>query len=147
VEWNQWAEVVGRDARQPRFVGDMPHGWIASDYIRSVLDMFAYERYADHSIALGAGVRGDWLRGQGIAIARLPTPYGDLGYSLRGNGETTELNVDAGSAVPPGGFVYAWPGGGPPPEASINGRAAQWEGDELHIRELPARVLIKGRVE
>ena len=41
--WNQWAEVVVRDAREPRFVGDMPHGWVASDHIRSVLDLFAYE--------------------------------------------------------------------------------------------------------
>jgi hypothetical protein len=39
--WNQWAEVVGRDARQPRFVGDMPHGWVASDFIRAALDLFA----------------------------------------------------------------------------------------------------------
>ena len=39
--WNQWAEVVGRELRQPRFIGDMPHAWIASDYIRSVLDMFS----------------------------------------------------------------------------------------------------------
>jgi hypothetical protein len=27
--WNQWAEVVVRDAREPRFLGDMPHGWVA----------------------------------------------------------------------------------------------------------------------
>ncbi len=26
------------------FVGDLPHAWVASDYIRSVLDLFAYER-------------------------------------------------------------------------------------------------------
>ena len=42
--WNQWAEVVLRDAREPRFLGDMPHGWVASDQIRSVLDLFAYEQ-------------------------------------------------------------------------------------------------------
>ena len=45
--WNQWAEVVGRVAREPRFLGDMPHGWISSDYIRSALDLFAYERETD----------------------------------------------------------------------------------------------------
>src|SRR4029079_16240171 len=33
--WNQWAEVVGREPRQPRFIGDMPNAWIASDYTRS----------------------------------------------------------------------------------------------------------------
>ena len=48
--WNQWAEVVGREPRRPRFIGDMPHAWIASDYIRSVLDMFAYERQREVAV-------------------------------------------------------------------------------------------------
>ena len=55
--WNQWAEVVGRDPRQPRFVGDMPHAWVASDFIRAALDLFAYERDADHAIVLAAASR------------------------------------------------------------------------------------------
>ncbi len=42
--WNQWAEVVLPDRREVRFLGDMPHAWVASDYIRSALDLFAYER-------------------------------------------------------------------------------------------------------
>ncbi len=47
--WNQWAEVVGRDARQQRFVGDMPHAWIASDFIAAVLDLFAFDRRSRRS--------------------------------------------------------------------------------------------------
>ena len=39
--WNQWAEVVWREPRAPRFIGDMPHAWVGADYIRSVLDLFA----------------------------------------------------------------------------------------------------------
>lgn len=54
--WNQWAEVVGREVRKPRFVGDMPHGWVASDFIRSALDLFAYERDADNALVLAAGL-------------------------------------------------------------------------------------------
>jgi hypothetical protein len=54
--WNQWAEVVGRELRQPRFVGDMPHGWVASDFMRSALDLFAYERDADSALVLAAGL-------------------------------------------------------------------------------------------
>ena len=67
--WHQWAEVVGRDARQPRFMGDMPHAWVASDYIGSVLDLFAYERGVDHAVVLGAGLRPAWRRGHGISVA------------------------------------------------------------------------------
>jgi len=34
-EWHQWAEVVYRDPKTPKFIGDMPHTWVGSDYIRS----------------------------------------------------------------------------------------------------------------
>ncbi|MEP6858675.1 MAG: discoidin domain-containing protein, partial [Gemmatimonadales bacterium] len=33
--WHQWAEVVYRDPKTPKFIGDMPHTWVGSDYIRS----------------------------------------------------------------------------------------------------------------
>jgi hypothetical protein len=145
--WNQWAEVVGRDARQPRFVGDMPHGWIASDYIRSLLDVFAFERHGDHSIAIAAGVPPAWLAGTGVRIARLRTPYGDLSYSLQATAKRIELNIAGGMRVPPGGFVFAWPGATPPPLARVNGKVTQWQNSELHIAELPARVLIEGHLE
>jgi len=36
--WNEWAEVVRRDPRAPGFIGDMPHAWIASDFVRAMLD-------------------------------------------------------------------------------------------------------------
>ena len=44
-------EPVGRGGREgskeSRFIGDMPYAWVASDHIRSVLDMFVYERQTD----------------------------------------------------------------------------------------------------
>lgn len=42
ANWQQWAEVVWREARIPKFVGDMPNTRVGSDFIRSALDMFAY---------------------------------------------------------------------------------------------------------
>ena len=59
--WRQWAEVVCRDSLKPRFIGDMPHTWVGSDYIRSVLDMFAYEREADRRSLIGAGIPEKWV--------------------------------------------------------------------------------------
>ncbi|MEX1828399.1 discoidin domain-containing protein [Luteibacter sp. CQ10] len=106
--WNQWAEVVGRDPRKPRFVGDMPHAWIASDYVRSALDLFAYERDADHAVVLAAGVRPAWLEGDGIAVRDLRTPYGRLGYTLKAKGGVVELVVTQ-PIEPPGGLVLSLP--------------------------------------
>jgi hypothetical protein len=139
--WNQWAEVVRRDPRQAGFVGDMPHAWVASDFVRSALDLFAYERPEDQSIVLAAGVAADWLDGSGIAIEHLHTAYGELSYRLKRTGGRIELRV-AGGAAPPGGFILTWPESGTPRSASVDGKPAEWKGTELHFAAAPAEIVI-----
>jgi hypothetical protein len=141
--WNQWAEVVGQDPRRPRFVGDMPHGWVASDFIASALDVFAYERETDHAMVLGAGIPLEWLEGSGITVRNLRTPYGRLSYSVKRAGERLLMQLSA-DEVPPGGFVVQWPGRQSPGTTRVNGRAVRWHGTELRINELPATVAING---
>ncbi|HSR14086.1 MAG TPA: hypothetical protein VLS90_21745, partial [Thermodesulfobacteriota bacterium] len=130
--WNGWAEVVGRDPRKPLFIGDMPHAWIASDCIRSVLDMFAYRRGGDGALVLAAGLPPDWLEGEGVGISGLVTPWGKLSYSLRKEEDVLHLRLDA-EGLPPGGFVLPWPYPGKPGDAEIDGRAIPWK----KTRELP----------
>lgn len=141
--WNQWAEVVSRTPRTPFFVGDLPHAWVASDFVRSALDMFAYSREADDSLVLAAGVPAAWLDGEGIAIDGLRTPNGVLGYSLRRTGGEVVLDAKAGLTLPAGGLVLPWPYAGPPGETRINGEPAQWKDGELRITALPARVTVR----
>ena len=121
--WNQWAEVVGRDPREIRFIGDMPHAWVASDFVRSALDMFAWERRDDSALVLGAGLSG-WLTGEGSAISGLATPYGKLDFAMRGNAQRLSATI-SGSARPPGGFVLAWPFRNSAP------RAHQWPARDM----------------
>ena len=130
--WNQWAEVVDRLSRKPRFIGDMPHAWVASDFVRGALDMFAWERRDDAALVLGGGLSGDWLSGQGSAIRGLATPYGKLDFAIRGGPRHVTAMI-AGTATPPGGFILAWPFASPPPSARVNGQAAAWVGRELHL--------------
>jgi hypothetical protein len=141
--WNQWAEVVGRAVREPRFVGDMPHGWIASDFIRSALDLFAWERESDHALVVADGIPLSWLAGEGVALRRLRTAWGPLGYSIRQQGGAVVLDIDAGTAAP-GGIVLrrleARPGAG---RTLVNGKRVQWRGGELRVRTLPAHVVIE----
>ncbi|HEX8217536.1 MAG TPA: discoidin domain-containing protein, partial [Allosphingosinicella sp.] len=103
--WNQWAEVVGREPREPRFLGDMPHGWVASDFINAALDMLAFERPRDEALVLAAGVPRTWLDEGGISVSRLRTPYGRLSFSLRAEGGRALLEYDLDGAPPPGGLV------------------------------------------
>jgi hypothetical protein len=130
--WNGWAEVVGREPRKVRFIGDMPHAWIASDYIRGALDMFAFEDQAERRIILAAGLTTAWLAGKGASISGLATPYGTLNFSIAGNAKRLRLTI-AGNARPPGGFAFDWPFDTAPPRVRVNGKSARWSDRRLFI--------------
>lgn len=140
--WNQWAEVVTPTPRKPFFLGDLPHAWVASDFVRSALDMFAYVRESDDSLVLAAGVPVEWLDGRGIGLRGMRTPHGSLGYSLRRAEGTLVLEVAADAGLPPGGLVLPWPYAGEPGAATIDGAPVEWDGRELRIRHAGVRVEI-----
>lgn len=136
--WNQWAEVVGRAAREPRFVGDMPHAWISSDFMRSVLDLLAYERPSDGAVVLAAGVPAAWWQAAPVAVRDLRTEHGLLSFRLEREGaQTLRLEVPAGTARPPGGLWFAWAGPGDPPARTTDGRPLSWQGGLLRLPEAP----------
>src|SRR5947207_3753828 len=122
----------------------MPHAWVASDFIRSLLDLFAYERDDDRALVIAAGVPEAWLHGTGVGIDNLRTPYGNLSYSLKRQGERVVLQVGPG-AKPPGGVIFVWPGQRTPGVTHINGTKATWQNRELRISELPATVVVQNR--
>jgi hypothetical protein len=139
--WNQWAEVVGRDPREPRFIGDMPHAWVASDYIRSALDLFAYAREADQVMVLAAGVPAAWFDGTGFAVKDLRTAHGRLSYAVTRSGSRVIVRVSG--QAPPGGFALPWPFDGAPGRATVDGVPTGWKEGELRFRASPARVEIE----
>ena len=130
--WNGWAEVVGREPRKVRFIGDMPHAWISSDYLRGALDLFAYEDKSERRLVLGGGLTADWLAGKGSGISKLATPYGALDFKAVGNAKRLNITI-GGSAKPPGGFAFYWPFGAAPPSVRIDGRRAVWSKGRLLI--------------
>ncbi len=141
--WNHWAEVVGRDARALRFIGDMPHGWVGSDFIRSVIDLFCWWREDDDALVLGAGLDTAWLAGAGVAVEGLHTEHGRLDLALRGDGERLQASIGPGE-VPPGGLVVTWPFDGRAREALVNGRAADIAPDgSVTVRSRPAQVVVR----
>ncbi len=128
--WNQWSEAIGRDPREIRFIGDMPHAWVASDFIRGVLDMFVWDRRDDSTLVLGGGLSAGWLSEGGSSITGLVTPYGRLNFSMRGDARRLVATV-GGTARPPGGFVLAWPFASTPPTARVDGREIIWRDGAL----------------
>jgi hypothetical protein len=145
--WNQWPEVVWQPPRYPGFLGDLPHAWVAAEYIRSFLDLLVYERDADHALVIAAGVPAGWAESRsGIAVRGLATPYGTLGYRLSAHGGEARLRLAGELRMPPGGLVVAWPfAAGPGRTVTVNGRpVALAPGAELVVRELPADVRLRG---
>jgi hypothetical protein len=126
--WQGWAEAVGREPRKPRFVGDIPHAWVGSDFVRSVLDLFAYERTSDGALVLGAGIPASWLEsGAEVGVRGLRTPWGPLTWSAkRDSGGTVQVRVAAGLRVPPGGLVLQLPG--------LGDRRLRYDGTALQTR-------------
>jgi F5/8 type C domain len=141
--WNQWPEVVWRDPRYPGFLGDLPHAWVAAEYVRAFLDLLAYERESDQALVLAAGVPAAWAQGAGLAVRGLHTLYGTLDYSLVESGSRVRLRIAGNLRLPPGGLAVQWPYAG---EATVNGRPAARRGGhgavpgELIVREIPADV-------
>jgi hypothetical protein len=142
--WHQWAEVVFRDPKTPKFIGDMPHTWVGSDYIRSFLDMFAFERERDSALVIGAGVRDEWVKeNPGIRVSNLSTEYGLLNYDMRASGNVVTVNLRAGIRMPKGGIVIWSPLEQPILSAWVEGVPAPVKGSEVTIRKLPAIVTIR----
>ena len=81
--WNQWPEIAWRDHNAPAHVGDLPHTWIAAEYLLAVRSLFAYERDADRSLIVAAGLAPEWIEESGVKVNAMPTLYGPLSYSLR----------------------------------------------------------------
>jgi len=125
--WNQWAEVVMRKGvREPRFLGDMPHAWVASDYIRAALDLFAYEREPGLYVLAGGLPRA--LLDEGVGIEGLYTPQGRLSWHIGASGKAWRLRLDRPPAL---ALRFAWSGEDILPRATAQGRVLQWQGREL----------------
>jgi hypothetical protein len=141
--WNQWGEIVWRDPKAPKFIGDMPHGWIAAGFVRAAIALFAFER-DDGALVLAAGIPLEWARAaQGVAIERLHTVRGLLSYRIAPAGERSlVVTIEAGTKVPRQGIVVHSPVA-PLRAARVDGRPArEWSRDSVTVRALPATIVL-----
>ena len=144
--WNQWAEIVWRDANAARFIGDMPHTWVGAGFIRALRSLLVYERESDRALVLLAGTPAEWATGpEGVTIRRLPTYYGVLNLTLRGDGpDAVRLKLSGDLAMPPGKIIVQSPLDRPLRGATVNGRALESvKEDGIVLGEFPADVVLR----
>ncbi len=138
--WNQWPEIAWRDPRTPAHLGDLPHTWIAAEFLLAVRCLFAYEREADQSLVVASGLAPEWIEGAGVEVRKMPTLYGELSYSLR-RVDSSTLRFEFHGAVA-AGIVLRPPLRGALRNVVVDGRACtSFNQDSVTLPRTPAQVI------
>ncbi len=144
--WCQWAEVVWKDHRTPRFIGDMPHTWVGSDFINAIRAMFVYEDESDQSLVLAAALRQDWIAAPvGMSVEHLPTYYGEVSYFIKHSGSRYTLSISGDARLPANGVkIKNFNRCQLPRGVKINGVASKdFNEKEIRVRQIPAEMTIE----
>ena len=110
-QWNQWPEISWRDPRAPGHLGDVPHTWIAAEYLLALASMVASERDHTSSMVLAAGLSWAWISQEnGVGVQGLPTQFGKLDFHISAsNSQSILVDVSGTLDIPPGGLTIAPP--------------------------------------
>jgi hypothetical protein len=140
LAWNQWPEIAWRDHEAPAHIGDLPHTWIAAEYVLAVRSLFAYERESDESLILAAGLAPEWIEDSGVQVNKMPTLYGDLSYSLRRSDPQT-LRFDIGTRIA-AKVILRPPLPAPLRRVLVNGsECTDFDGEGVTLLTTPAEVV------
>jgi hypothetical protein len=165
VRWNQWPEIAWRDHRTPGHVGDLPHTWIAAEYVLAVRSLFAYERSGQSAagspaqrtpsahgsprpatsarpastLVVAAGVAPEWLEGPGVRVAGLPTLHGALDLTLRRTDAVTiACHIGAGLSGP---IELRAPFDRPLAGVRVNGQPyKEFDAQSVNLLQTPAEI-------
>ena len=141
--FNHWAEIVHADRSKPAWIGDMPHTWVGSDYLRSLRTMFLYEDEAAGNIHVFAGIPENWLNEkEPIGFAGLATPFGLINAEAVAGSKGLSILLSGGMRLAelPGGIVVHNPAGRAARAVRINGSEVKSDGRTVVVRSLPAEV-------
>lgn len=138
--WNQWPEIAWRDRRAPAHVGDLPHTWVAAEYVLAVRSLFAYERMADRRLVVAAGLASEWTGGSGVRVREMPTLYGALSFSACAPDEHT-FRCEIGPGVN-AGIELRPPLSEPLAGVTVNGRPhEEFDAHSVTIASAPAEIV------
>jgi len=143
--WYHWAEIVWKDYRIPRFIGDMPHTWVGSDFINAIRSMFVYENEYDETLVLGAGLHQDWIDApEGMSVENLPTYYGDISFAVEKEGNNYRFNIYGDCKLPANGIrIRNFNGSKLPKKITVNGTEIKsFNEKEIGVNVMPAEILI-----
>lgn len=144
--WNDWAEVVWKDYRIPKYIGDMPHTWVGSDFINAIRSMFVYENEYEKSLVIASALYQDWINApDGMSVENLPTYYGEISYSIKKDNNKYIFSIYGDLALPENGIkIKNFNNSKPPLNVYVNGaNIKSFTANEIDITEFPAKVIIE----
>jgi len=130
--WNQWPEIAWKDREAPAHLGDLPHCWIAAEYVLAVRSLFVYEDDHRNALVLAAGIDETWLDGEGVRVEDAPTPFGTISYMLR-RIRDDELQATIRAQLDTGSQIYLQPPAATLISATVGGAALKIEGGAVVI--------------
>jgi hypothetical protein len=107
------------------------------------MDLFAYERGADSSLVIAAGVDPAWLDGAGVSVGGMSTEYGPIRYAMRRDRGRVEVDLATLPVRPRGGVVVTIPGahGGEAVSGASDATAVARDGT-VRVRAWPAKFTV-----
>jgi hypothetical protein len=113
---------------------------VAAEYVLAVRSLFAYERAADRTLVVAAGLAPEWTSGPGVQVQAMPTLYGALSFSARTLDEHT-FRCDIGPGVA-ASIELRPPLSGRLLGVSVNGSAHQdFDAQSVIIPSTPAEIV------
>ncbi len=145
LAWNQWPEIAWRDRKTAAHMGDLPHTWIAAEYVLAVRSLFAYERESDGCLVLAAGLALPWIGAAGVKVQRMPTLYGTLSYTLcELDAATLRFDIGRSDAAK---LVLRPPLRAPLRSVTLNGAVyTAFDADSVTVAQTPAQVICSVRI-
>lgn len=143
--FRQWPEVATREPRAPRFLGDLPHGWVASSFARALRRLIAWEDDEAGTLVVAAGIPEAWAReAPGVRVHGLATHFGPLDLVLEPDGDGAVHALVGGACRPPGGVILVSPLAQPLREIVERGRVRRADDPRrIVLRELPAELVLR----
>ncbi|MBP6976756.1 MAG: discoidin domain-containing protein [Lentimicrobiaceae bacterium] len=137
--WHHWAEVVWKDYRTPRYIGDMPHTWCGSDFLNAIRALFVYENEYDQSLVLAPALYQDWIDAPGgMSVENLPTYYGEISYFIKKEDNRYRFSIFGDVNLPENGIrIKNFNGSKMPVKVTVNGL----EINDFNYREIPVGIV------
>lgn len=120
------------------YMGDMPHGWAAAEFMLLLREILFFEAGEDDAreLYIAPGVLPRWLRGgggQGVTVTNAATTYATaFGYDLKHDEANRRVTIHITQPVAKATYVYPCRLG-PVTAVSTDGVSLPVDGDDVHL--------------